>query len=426
MVGPRKPSAKAGVTTKTKKGTADDSSRNEEPKVKKELDIDADINSASLGNESGQLILVGQASQALTGPSTPGHAMSSSPMPPSSVKSGQLVHPPGRKKGSALILWDFDENPVPYKGSNNGRQNGRNLIHWARKSPPSTQSFFRRRKRCRQLTFPGPRMYEKLLLHLQYEMNRHGVAIPWDLVAHRFHPGSSGQAVMQHLNRMRSTLLAEGHLVPPICQKQGSKKPVPVEIRGYIRAFPEGHDCVSARPVRWSEPVFDRQFNLPNAHNDRSLTGSEKRYHMGGEYVYSTRKRKPDAAKMGVTESAKKTRQSSRKASTAASYATYDDDETDVEPGDDHDESLPGYWVADEDGNREFVEDDENREQFLSPATKVPALDYNRTSRYPDPLLGDDDEDDSDLQLALKVRFHDYLQPQMKLTDLLVVPRGNL
>jgi hypothetical protein len=258
-------------------------------------------------------------------------------------------------------------------------------------------------------------MYEKLLLHLQYEMNRHNIAVPWDFVAHRFHPGSSGQAVLQHLNRIRPILLAEGHLVPPICQKPGAKKPVPVHIRGYIRADPDGDDCVSTRGVPWSEPIFDRQFNLPNAHNDRTMTGSAKRYQMGGEYVYPTRKhelkRKPDTARIGVTESAKKSRQSSSKASSAASYAMYDDDETDVEEGDDHGQVPSERWVADEDGIGEYLEGNVKQEQFLFPEPKVPALDYNRASRYPDPLINDNDEEEEDsaLQQAIQVCLYHEL-----------------
>lgn len=131
MSGPRKPSARVRATPK--KGAVDDGGGNEDHQVKSELENDAGLSLASLKDGSTSLIPLGQPLQASTSPSTPGHGVSSSPMPPSSAASGQLVQPPGRKKGAPLILWNFDEKPVPYRGSSNGRQSGRNLIQWSRK-----------------------------------------------------------------------------------------------------------------------------------------------------------------------------------------------------------------------------------------------------------------------------------------------------
>jgi hypothetical protein len=109
-------------------------------------------------------------------------------------------------------------------------------------------------------------MAEKLLVNIMYECSRYKSEIPWDSIAHRFHPGSSGGAILQHLNRLRSVLIAEGHLVPPLCQKPGSKSIVDPTIRGYIRASPEGAENVHlTRPVLFSEPIEDRRFNLPDA-----------------------------------------------------------------------------------------------------------------------------------------------------------------
>lgn len=108
-------------------------------------------------------------------------------------------------------------------------------------------------------------MAEKLLLHIMYECSRHRVEIPWDHVAHRLHPGSTGGAVVQHLNRLRASLIAEGHLVPPICQKPGSRVFVDPHIRGYVRKFPEDDDLVTTRPVRYDEPIEDRRFNIPDS-----------------------------------------------------------------------------------------------------------------------------------------------------------------
>lgn len=67
--------------------------------------------------------------------------------------------------------------------SKNGRQKGRNLITWNRKS------FEYRYPHINFLSLtcysPGPRMYEKLLLHIQYECARQRVDIPWHHIAHR-------------------------------------------------------------------------------------------------------------------------------------------------------------------------------------------------------------------------------------------------
>lgn len=260
-------------------------------------------------------------------------------------------------------------------------------------------------------------MYEKLLLHLQYELNRHDIAVPWDYVAHRFHPGSSGAAILQHLNRIRPILLAEGHLVPPLCQKPGSKKAVPGDIRGYIRADPDGDDCVSTRPVPWTEPVFDRQFNLPNAHDDKSISGSVKRYQMGGEHVYPARKdknelkRKPEAARLALTESAKKTRRSSRRSSSAANYVEHDG-ESDFEQ-DEQVEPTNEQWVGNEDADGEY------EELFSSPSHGVPILDYGKQTHYRD-QMSDDDVDEFVFQRAARVSGLYPIKGQDRDTDNLV------
>lgn len=111
----------------------------------------------------------------------------------------------------------------------------------------------------------GPRMAEKLLLHLHYECTRHKVAIPWDTIAHRLHPGSSGAAVVQHINRLRKELIGEGHLVPPVAQKPGTAISIDPTIRGYIRENMDGGDRETVRPVHFGEKVDDAKFNLPDA-----------------------------------------------------------------------------------------------------------------------------------------------------------------
>ncbi|KAK3490902.1 uncharacterized protein B0T23DRAFT_172545 [Neurospora hispaniola] len=152
----------------------------------------------------------------------------------------------GAKKdeGTPAKEWNFTYLPPSHEErKKNGRVEGRNLITWSR-----------------------PRMAEKLLLHIQYECSRYRVDIPWDSIAHRLHPGSTGSAIHQHLNRLRSHLIAEGHLVPPICQKPGSRVFVDPHVRGYVRANQENpDDQLTTRAVRFDEPMEDRKFNLPDA-----------------------------------------------------------------------------------------------------------------------------------------------------------------
>jgi hypothetical protein len=107
-------------------------------------------------------------------------------------------------------------------------------------------------------------MAEKLILHLHYECVRHKVNIPWDAIAHRLRPGSSGAAVLQHVNRLRKELLAEGHMVPPPAQKASPLTPFDPSIRGYVRE-PSEDDKHATRAVRFDEKLDDAKINLPDA-----------------------------------------------------------------------------------------------------------------------------------------------------------------
>jgi hypothetical protein len=125
-------------------------------------------------------------------------------------------------------------------------------------------------------------MAEKLLLVIQYECNRHKIEIPWESVAHRLHPGSSGGAILQHLARLRPTLVAEGHLVPPAPQKPGSKAPIDSTIRGYVRKDPRGSKT-ETRPVLFTEPWEDPKFNLPDANDVGKRYGDPPDYGSANE-----------------------------------------------------------------------------------------------------------------------------------------------
>ncbi|KAL7944405.1 hypothetical protein V8C42DRAFT_326704 [Trichoderma barbatum] len=107
-------------------------------------------------------------------------------------------------------------------------------------------------------------MTEKLILHLHYECVRHKVNIPWDAIAHRLRPGSSGAAVLQHVNRLRKELLSEGHMVPPPAQKASPSTPFDPTIRGYVRD-PTSDDKFTTRPVGFDEKLDDAKVNLPDA-----------------------------------------------------------------------------------------------------------------------------------------------------------------
>ncbi|KAL7963605.1 hypothetical protein V8C34DRAFT_310530 [Trichoderma compactum] len=131
--------------------------------------------------------------------------------------------------------------PTGEQKKGNGRVTGRSLIMWNR-----------------------PRMTEKLLLHMHYECIRHKVNIPWDAIAHRLRPGSSGQAILQHVNRVRKELLAEGHMVPPPAHKTSPSTPYDPTIRGYVRD-PTSDDKLATRSVGFDEKLDDAKINLPDA-----------------------------------------------------------------------------------------------------------------------------------------------------------------
>ncbi|TLS23370.1 uncharacterized protein PpBr36_06292 [Pyricularia pennisetigena] len=167
--------------------------------------------------------------------------------------------------------WNY--TPIPPHGaqkSANGRNEGRSLIMWGR-----------------------PRMIEKVMMHLQYECSRHKIELPWDAIAHRLHPGSTGGAVVQHLGRLRSQLIVEGHLVPPPMQKPGSRAQVDPWIRGYVRkdqdakvCFKTGNEAFETRAVRFDEKLDDRHFNIPDAVdviNNQSVSSPAKSKNKNGK-----------------------------------------------------------------------------------------------------------------------------------------------
>lgn len=166
----------------------------------------------------------------------------------------------GKKRGSNRSNQSFTHHlPTDEQKKCNGRVQGRSLIVWG-----STSLSHHTSSKNRCLTSLGPRMAEKLLLHIQYECQRARIDLPWNSIAHRLHPGSSGAAIGQHLNRLRRELIAEGHMVPPLPQSRGGGT-VDSSIRGYVRLDMEGTDKETTRPVSFSEKLEDRRYNLVDA-----------------------------------------------------------------------------------------------------------------------------------------------------------------
>ena len=119
-------------------------------------------------------------------------------------------------------------------------------------------------------------MMEKFILHIQYECNQAGIHIPWDKVVHRLHPGSSGPAAQQFLNKLRDILVVEGHMVPPMLGKGQQYKDD--SIRGYIRDMDDPNPT-TVKIVRWNEVCEDRKESLVVP----GITRGSGRYPRAGE-----------------------------------------------------------------------------------------------------------------------------------------------
>lgn len=99
---------------------------------------------------------------------------------------------------------------------------------------------------------------EKLLLHLMYELHLQGIKPPWDAIVKRLCDGSTGQAAIQHLHKLRDILVAEGHMVPP---QMGKGNKIDPTIRGYIRDM-DSRIPTDVKVLRWGEFHEDRKENL--------------------------------------------------------------------------------------------------------------------------------------------------------------------
>ncbi|PQE09832.1 hypothetical protein CJF30_00010315 [Rutstroemia sp. NJR-2017a BBW] len=164
----------------------------------------------------------------------------------------------------------------------------------------------------RTVQWTRPRMMEKVLLSLQYECLRAGIELPWQKVANRVCPGTSKDALLQRLVKVRSRMIAEGHLVPPPLHKRpatGDRK-----LRGFIRD-PTKDNPYAIRAVGWAERINDRKESLtiPGVYwgagnyrkHDKSFQSHRKRAeengHAGGASKAATKAKKP---KSGVKKRA--------------------------------------------------------------------------------------------------------------------------
>ncbi|KAL7821437.1 hypothetical protein V8C44DRAFT_354073 [Trichoderma aethiopicum] len=129
--------------------------------------------------------------------------------------------------------------PTKEQIAGNGRKAGRNLILWQR-----------------------PRMAEKLLHCLLYEIDRQNVKVSWEKIAHRLHPGASGSSCKQYLNRSRNSLVAEGHVVAPLYKRGQAPDPT---IRGYMRDVNPSDGSILVRAVGYGEYIEDPKVNESDA-----------------------------------------------------------------------------------------------------------------------------------------------------------------
>ncbi|KAB5585964.1 hypothetical protein GE09DRAFT_1234777 [Coniochaeta sp. 2T2.1] len=223
-----------------------------------------------------------------------------------------------RKRPVDEISWSWThERPTPEEVAEHIRTKGRNLVPWQR-----------------------PRMAEKLLLCIEYECSRQGIAIPWDDIAHRFHPGSTGAGMGQHFVRIRNIMAAEGHMVPPKLPTRRDRGQVDSTIRGYIRRGVNEDGILLLRPIKYTEPLEHPTFNKADAHDLGAYEGIDE--------TPSRKSAKIDGGKR-------------KRSKLVIKYETVDDDKDGYLRWDDElsDSNEAGYF-GDEDRPRTGVTEDNN------------------------------------------------------------------
>lgn len=182
-------------------------------------------------------------------------------------------------------------------------------------------------------------MAEKLLLNLEFECTRQGIAVPWDDIAHRFHPGATAAGVQQHLARLRSIMVAEGHLIPPKLPNKKDRGPVDSTIRGYLRKDLDQDGSILVRPVKYTEPLEHPTFNRADAH-DLGAYGDVDKHDEAEDIaqVFSRKARKRDASEKGEPSSASKSTGPRRRSRIAIKYEDVTESDSEEEDTDEEDE----------------------------------------------------------------------------------------
>ncbi|ETS06578.1 hypothetical protein M419DRAFT_31891 [Trichoderma reesei RUT C-30] len=194
----------------------------------------AAVHSASAALKSAQALQTAKATKAPgPAPKAPG------PAPKAPGPAPKAPPPAPKAPGPAPTETGFTHHlPTKAQIAANGRRPGRNLVLWQR-----------------------PRMAEKVLHCLIYEMELMDMRVSWDNIAHRLRPGTSGSSLKQYIHRSRNGLVSEGHVVAPLF-KRG--KPYDPTIRGYVRDVNEDGDII-VRAVGYGEYIEDPRVNEPDA-----------------------------------------------------------------------------------------------------------------------------------------------------------------
>ena len=185
-------------------------------------------------------------------------------------------------------------------------------------------------------------MSEKFLLMIEFECSRQGVVVPWDDIAHRFHPGATAAGVLQHFARLRSVLAAEGHLIPPKLPTKKDRGPVDSTIRGFVRVGIDNAGAILVRPLKYTQPFVHINSNRADAHDigaydedDANDDGSQPR-----------KVRKLESADGGQPGSAAKVTKPQRRTRvpikylSAAEFASKDIQEAEADYEDDEDDTF--------------------------------------------------------------------------------------
>lgn len=109
-----------------------------------------------------------------------------------------------------------------------------------------------------------PGKAEQALLAIVYECHVAGIKLPFDNIAHRMNPGSSGESFKQHLPKLREELLEQGFAVPPrITKRRDDQTGIRVCVRDDTHTDRE-------RKIGWSE-VVDEPKDLLHCGTPRSV-----------------------------------------------------------------------------------------------------------------------------------------------------------